>query len=444
MTHTHDFDTLSQHQKRKELQYCRRYIVAALGLVAVLGCHQLTDIDAPDLVDPAALDNATGASARYAGAISGFAAAYSEQVAETGLIADELQDVGDNPLSPDRRVIPSTNDYPFAALSRARLSAFRAIATLQQFAPTPPQRIGELYALVGYVEAMFAENLCTPVPLATVTDGVPTVAPAYTRDSLLVHALAMFDSAAENAGTSDTVVNLARMGRARVLLLRGDVPAAAAAVAGVPLGFEYRVPYSGNTSGQTNTVYNRIAVGRYVSVSDREGTNGLPFVSSADPRVGAQSLGLSRAGLPLYNFTKDAGLGAPIVLASGVEASLIRAEAALAQGDITAWADTLNALRQAAITPPLPPLSDDSTITASADLRIDVLFQERAFWLFGTGHRQGDLRRLIRQYGRSPDGTFPSGNYAPTPGVQYGPDITFVPSGEEPNTAYHGCTERGA
>ena len=40
----------------------------------------------------------------------------------------------------------------------------------------------------------------------------------------------------------------------------------------------------------------------------------------------------------------------------------------------------------------LGPLQDPGT----PDGRVDLLFHERAFWLYLTGHRQGDLRRLIR------------------------------------------------
>src|SRR2546427_6162320 len=49
--------------------------------------------------------------------------------------------------------------------------------------------------------------------------------------------------------------------------------------------------------------------------------------------------------------------------------------------------------------------------------RTNVMFYERAFWLFSTGHRLGDMRRLLRQY-QHPDSTvyptgvwFKGGNY---------------------------------
>lgn len=418
-----------------------RWLVAMLILLAAVSCNWLTGVDAPDLVDPSALENATGASARYSGAIGDFARGYADQVAETGLISDEFQDVGGNAYSSDRRVIPPTNNYPFSRLSGARISALRAISTLERFAAAPPQRIGELYALVGYIEVMLAENMCSPVPLATLADGTPAAAPSYDRGALLDDALAMFDSATAYRGANDTVANLASVGRARGLLVRGDFDGAANAVAGVPLTFEYSIPYSASTAGQANSLYDRIVVERYVTVADREGGNGLAYISGGDSRVGADSIGLSRSRLPLYNFVDDVGLGAPIVLASGVEAALIRAEAALNAGDAPAWSEILNSLRESAASPPLPLLSEDSTTAASTEERVSTLFHERAFWLFATGHRQGDMLRLIRRYGRAPEGTFPSGEYAPSPGVRYGPDIVFTPAGEEANSAYTGCTE---
>jgi hypothetical protein len=89
--------------------------------------------------------------------------------------------------------------------------------------------------------------------------------------------------------------------------------------------------------------------------------------------------------------------------------------------------DALNALRsnltianripytQPGQTPPtaLPALTDPG----SADARVNLLFQERAFWMYLTGHRLGDLRRLVRQYGRGAETVFPTGNYPGAAGV---------------------------
>jgi hypothetical protein len=92
------------------------------------------------------------------------------------------------------------------------------------------------------------------------------------------------------------------------------------------------------------------------------------------------------------------------VLASGIEARLIEAEAALQAGNGGLMMQILNGLRSSGgLTPVTDPGSQAS--------RTDLLFRERAFWLYLTGHRLGDLRRLVRQYGRAQATVFPSGTY---------------------------------
>ena len=72
-----------------------------------------------------------------------------------------------------------------------------------------------------------------------------------------------------------------------------------------------------------------------------------------------------------------------------------------------------------------------------------MLFRERAFWMYMTAHRLGDMRRLIRQYGRGAETVFPTGNYFK--GGKYGVDITLVPSQTETNNPnWTACTDRNA
>jgi hypothetical protein len=77
---------------------------------------------------------------------------------------------------------------------------------------------------------------------------------------------------------------------------------------------------------------------------------------------------------------------------------------------------------------------------------VDLLFEERAYWLWLTGHRLGDLRRLIRQYGRTANQVFPVG--AVPPGVAantYGSDVNFIiPADERNNPLFRGCINRDA
>ena len=123
----------------------------------------------------------------------------------------------------------------------------------------------------------------------------------------------------------------------------------------------------------------------------------------------------------------------PVPAATGIEARLIEAEAALKAGDATTWLAKLNAAR--ATRPGLAPLTDPGT----ADARLNLTFSERGFWMFSTGHRLGDMRRLVRNYGRGKETVFPTGSFLPK-GGDYGTDTALpIPFNETNNTNYTGC-----
>jgi hypothetical protein len=125
----------------------------------------------------------------------------------------------------------------------------------------------------------------------------------------------------------------------------------------------------------------------------------------------------------MFHQLKYSDRDVDVVLASGTEARLIQAEAQLEAGN-SAWLGTLNALRAAA---GLGQLTDPGTPAT----RVDLLFRERAFWLWLTGHRLGDLRRLVRQYGRVATSVFPTGAYSQ--GGTYGNDVSLPVPFEELN-----------
>ena len=78
----------------------------------------------------------------------------------------------------------------------------------------------------------------------------------------------------------------------------------------------------------------------------------------------------------------------------------------------------------------LVPLEDPGTAAG----RVTQLFRERAFWLWLTGHRLGDLRRLVRQYSRPADVVYPVGPYPGGP-LRYG-DQLDLPIYEVNNSRY--------
>lgn len=124
-------------------------------------------------------------------------------------------------------------------------------------------------------------------------------------------------------------------------------------------------------------------------------------------------------------------------LASGLEARLIQAEHALDKGNSAAYLTFLNDLRADI---GLPALADPG----NAEARVKQFFEERARWLWLTGHRLGDLRRMVRHYGFQANSVFPTGQTIA--GEPYGNDVNFpIPFQEQNNPNYTGqCIDRNA
>jgi hypothetical protein len=261
-----------------------------------------------------------------------------------------------------------------------------------------------------------------------------------TTQQVLDIALAKFDSAQSFATANERpdLEYLARVGKARVLVNQGNLVAAAAAVAGVPTSFAYSIESSTNSTRQNNGIWNYTVNFFGFSVPDAEGGNGLPWQSAGDPRVPFVDAGGPGfdGETPYFAQQKYPARDVETVLASGVEARLIEAEAALAAGQTLTFLQRINDLRSSG---GLGSLNDPGTPTA----RLDLLFRERGFWLYLTAHRLGDLRRLVRQYGRTQETVFPSGPYHK--GGQYGSDVNLpVSADEQNNPKFAGCIDRNA
>jgi hypothetical protein len=430
-----------------------------------------------DIQTSAALQNQSGAEAIFANGKSQFTLALIRQsqglFAQSGLLADEYAEnsyLSNNSRSGSdaRRTTDASNgghgqpgDPAFGNLMSARATLLLAENGLAQYEPESlRQSIGETFALIGYAELFLAEDYCAGVPLDRILPGggVEYGVP-LTTDSLLGVAQAHFDSAMAHANGDTTVMMLASVGLGRAQLDRGHFTEADAAVASVPTNFEYALftnpadPYNSNYLNRIGIVGSCGSFG----VADRDGGTGLNFVSGNDPRVRV----ITTQGVTCdkqRGYSSDPLLfpdefGFPVQsmpLASGVEARLIQAEAALHAGQPGTWAADLNTLRSNApgtflhLSSPIPALSNDSTTLANSDMQVDVTFRERAFWLFGTGVRLGDMRRLLRQYGRTaaevyPTGTYHGGSVSTVP--TYGTDVDFtlpLPS-TVTNPNYKGC-----
>jgi len=428
------------------LKHSGLILAVALGL-PLSGCStdDIVRVNIPDVIPPGNLASADGATALRNGAIGDFAFAIDGdgggtegQTLVSGLMTDEYRnsDTFGTRQEIDQRAIEVANvtlTGVFRNLHRARLGAERAATALEATSKDPDPRIAEMHNLAAFTYVIAGENYCSGVPFPA--EGEASAPPIATTE-IFNQAIARFDKALADTGGSSTQAWTARVGKARALVDLGQFAAAATVVASVPTGFHYQIEHSINTQREQNGVYVFNALSKRWSMSDLEGGNGLPFLSSNDPRtphtVGGNGFD---AVTPLAVLLKYTDYSTPTNLADGVEARLVEAEAALQAGDVTTWLAKLNGLR--ATVSGLSPLTDPGT----ADGRVDLTFSERAFWLFATGHRLGDMRRLIRQYGRNAETVFPTGAFFK--GGVYGTDVNLpVPKDEQNNPSFTGCLNR--
>lgn len=445
-----------------------RLALAGLAFVAACNSDKLLTVPTPDVVQPSDIAGTAALPSAYAAAISDFQVAYAGsgtsegQVNMAGTLADELFNAETFPtrIEVDKRTTNPVNSTMlpiFRNLQRARHTAELVEARFAGSDPTNAQR-AEVEALAGFTYVLFGENYCNGVPTSTV-DGAGNFVYGQPQTNTQLWAIASqkFDSAialATAAGTAGaTSLNLARIGKGRVLLDQGQYAAAAAAVAAVPTTFVYNIQHDANTTRQNNGIFAFMYSVKRFTVGDKEGGNGLPFVSANDARVAAVRNGNGADGVtPEFQTLKAQDRASPTPLALGTEARLIEAEAALQANDDVTLLAKLNAARAAAKTYAVG-LANSGTspapiaaLPATTDGKVDLLFSERAFDLFLTSHRVGDLRRLIRQYGRGSETVFPTGAYpANKGGGQYGTDVNLpVPFEETNNPNFLKCIDRAA
>lgn len=443
---------------------------ALLALTAACSTDKILQVTDPDVALPSALAGPSALPTLRAGAIGDFGVAFNgptgdvEQVTLSGMLSDELINTETFPtrIEIDQRAINISNTSltpVFYNINRARASAERAIAAFQENAKTGSDSTGypEVLALNGMTYVLLAENYCSGVPHSTLNpDGSFTFGDPMTTDQMLDSAITMFNAALAVTGSAQnaTFTSFAAIGKGRALLDKGNFADAAAAVAGVPATFQYTYAHSSTSPRQNNGTWSlTVSVARF-GVPDVEGINGLPFESEGNIKTAAfpdwrVADSLNHSGTQpgkgfdgtTVNYTqmKYPTMTSPDVIADGVEGQLIQAEAALQGGNPVAALAILNGLRSNASLLSLRGYPAGSlaplTLQPTTAGQVNQLFKERAYWMYLTSHRVGDLRRLIRQYGRDAESVFPTGAYFK--GGTYGADVSVpVPQAEQNNPNY--------
>jgi hypothetical protein len=448
--------------------------LALAGTLALAACNptEVLQVHDPDIINPSDVQSAAGANAVRLGALGRLSSATAGGSGSSeglfllsGLFADEWNN-GDSFIDRwqvDQRAIQPQNAFLTDVdrlLQRARVSASQAIGLLDQYKPTGPKAdVAEMYFVQAYVENAIGEHYCNGLVLSSVVDGVEQYGTPKSTQATFELALAHADSGlALITGTSDAdkkIRNALSVVKGRILLNLDRPADAATAVAGVPTNFAYQMLYEAQKADNAIWLYNNSA--RRYSVSDKEGVNGLNFATANDPRLPVCSGGDpvckqngvtinqrdDKSAFPILVQLKWPVRDAPVTIVGGIEARLIEAEAAHRAGNDPGMVAKLNQARTeggvAGLTATLTDPGNDAA-------RVDLIFRERAFWLFSTGHRVGDLRRLIKFYQRSAESVFPTGEWHK--GGPYGPDVNFpVPQAEETNPNVipnNTCTDRKA
>jgi len=449
-------------------------VAAAVGCTFFGACDVKKELLAPQqpgVISPASTANSIAANALYVGALGRWKLSMNGGGNNTealwnweALFTDELRsaDTFSQRNDADQRNL-QTNDgvltpiYNAAQQARGRArDAINALVAFDQTA-TGKQHTGEMYLAMGYLEMMLSQAFCNGIPFGETVNGVPSYTQPVTDADGFKLAISRLDTGMTYLTGSDTntvlIKNAILITKARAQVSLGDFAGAAATVASVPTSYQYNWDYSITTADNEwwimGASVKRYNPGDSVDVAGPI-LNSIPFTRLGDPRVSVTDT-KSKAEDNTSNYfnVNNWGRDDPIPPLSGIDARLIEAEAKLNANDIAGMMTILNALRTSAQTLGVFKIAAMAALPAPADQTsaTNLFFREKALWQFQRGYRMDDLRRLVRQYKRTQDKVFPTGNFTRngTPSGVFGTQVRFpVPDAETVNPNFHGCLDQNA
>ncbi len=360
-------------------------MVAAL-VVLTTGCD--LSVTNPGPLADAALNSPSAVPALVVGMSADFSVAVGVLAEATSLMTDEMSHSGNfaneqyfyaGDFGPDE-VIPQWDD-----MQQARWVSEHGIQRMKKILgsgfgsdPLTPQA----YVWAGYANRLLGENVCQ----AVIDGGAALSDSVYFQraDSNFTQALTY-----AQALNNTTLINASLAGRASVRLSLGDWTGAVADAAQVPATFEYDAIFSTNTTRENNPLAYQTISRREYSVYDTPWANVFN-----DPRVPWDSVYTSGGQVQtgndgktvFFRQTKYTSVASNIPLSTGAEMLLIRAEAALRDGDLSTFTDRVNDERavygMVAISQP-----------ADAQAAWSMLEMERGAVLWLGARRLWDLRR---------------------------------------------------
>lgn len=378
-----------------------------LGAGVLLGCDSLLDVELPGQVPEEALDDPSRASTLVTGVVADFECAYNNYTFGSSAHSDEFIPSSGNFVQRSwstRQIHAEFTNYVngscaengfglWTTLQTARFQAEDVFERLQGFPdPEVEDRTGKMAtvsAYAGYTYAFFGEGFCR-----VAFDGGAAVPPEASLEMAEERFTRAIDLA-QQAG-NDEILNMARVGRARVRLDLGDFQGAIDDADDVPQGYA-KMALRDGPSPSLDRRWNKgfedfVNTGHHsVAPAFRD----LEWKGTPDPRVDVQDAG--RFGFDgvtqLWISTKYPARASDIPLATWEEAQLIIAEAAVRTNDPDRAVGIINQLHARAGLPSYDP-DTDPTAGPTGNEVLNHVLQERSRELFHEGgHRLNDMLR---------------------------------------------------
>ena len=374
-----------------------------LGLTATGACNSLLDVSNPASVPASALDDPALMPALEAAAIQTFQCGAVNFAATAGMLSGEFWSsngfVNNHPWEWRGIAEIKSNDGScnygrnstfmgfYTPLQQARYQLDNTFDRLEKFTDAEVANRGrfqtEMRAYAGYALLLLGEGMCSMA-----VDGGPEI----TRAATFALAKERFNDAITRATAINdaSLLNMARVGLARVNLDLGLMTEAAAAARLVPTNYVRNVEFSETVQQRENRIYDLNVRSDFLSIPPAYQNLTVLLVGqttpSADPRVPVRNMNkLANDGVTPYWQTTKYGTTAatvPLPIASWVEAKLILAEAVGNTTEGKAAVDSVRATKN--IQPLVVNPGDDWTA---------LVLEERRRQLFAEGQRYADMLR---------------------------------------------------
>lgn len=402
-------------------------LAAILGMVAApVACDDFLDVPDPTVIDAGTIDPVNDLPTFAVSALQDLFSALDDVIVYSAWFSGEAW-VGDTfPTRNDigRRVVEYTNGTLNSDIYQPLAFAISTNERVLELMDENSVDNDEIRTMAnlgsGWAILLEAENFCEVV----ISSGLHNLGSAITPAEAMGEAIARFDAAiaAGTAAELDDMVQAAQVGKARAHLFRGEYADAIAAAGAVDADFEYEVPKVDDPSNRGrlgNTVWSFTLARSSLVVP--------PYYRALNDDRVEYELWLDADGNPVKSQGNDfdfyaqdvyPGWGASLILASGLEARYLAAEAALKDGN-PAPAIALIAER----TDPTSATGDDIDFVADTGTLVQLLDQ-KARDLFLRGTHMGDWRRNPDSTPYVPPASSPY--YAEQFGEAFGP-LTCMP-----------------